>query len=259
MAKDWLPETAFRGPASVAKVAAHVDDWSGAWLASGRLKAAPEWRKADRLPDTSINGAAASGRLPTLNLRYASQALPRLASARLGRAVELSDLRTAADKALLEELVRTALSDLDAGLKRIFLHENNNRFSKDGVSDAPHRSLSLILDEREEVGAILIAEPLLIAAARHRAGTPRPRPTLMSRARAIEDETIAISAVIGRNRIPLRELAQLGVGDVIALDTQASSLLDIKVGPHRIGEKAASIHLAGEHLHVHIEKATSEW
>ncbi|OCC22930.1 hypothetical protein MB02_14280 [Croceicoccus estronivorus] len=245
----WLPETAFTGPSSVAPVAELLGRWSDEWLVKGRLTAPFAWQKA---PAPHGSGNAAD-RPCQLTLTTGSE--PLLAQGLLGREMGAHDLKTTGDMMLVRELAQTVRDDLARRIEALFA---DFKGPADGGAHPRYR-LPFMLNEGSEIFTLEIAAPLLIAMARHRAGTPRKRAQPDLRNRAIENQPIAIGALIGRTSIALNDLEKLGPGDVITLQTDAADLLDMQAGNTIIAHKAASIVLAGEHFQMRIERPIDQW
>ncbi|MDD3799216.1 MAG: FliM/FliN family flagellar motor C-terminal domain-containing protein [Novosphingobium sp.] len=249
-ARAWLPETAFTGPASVERVARLLDDWSGDWLASGRLSVPFAWHRTN----PAAPGRASEGR--AWRLEPDAPARNLLAGAMLGRTIEPHDVKTAGDAALVRALVLAGQADLSRRLAALFGDPAGTSFPP---AASTRFGLPIALDEGAGVFTLDVTEPLLIAAARQRAGAPAIRPPLTRRRDALDGQPVGIAALLGRNRLALADLEKLGPGDVITLETDAGDLLDIRAGDRTLGRKAASIALAGERFEMRIERPAHEW
>lgn len=252
---DWLPETALTRPVLVAPVAAILDDWSATWLTRGKLTAPFEWRKQDHsgIPPNEDSQRVLFHITPNPRTNHL------LAGAMLDRSVDTLDIRTAADRALVEELVQTAMDDLTKRLGTVLPAAKEPRVPNDGQRQKRGWSLPVSLDGKSELFAIETHPPVLISLAKRSAGSPRQRHGLARRSDVTADQTVAIKPVIGRSLVALPDLAKLGLGDVIMLETNTDETLDVRVGPEVLARKAASISLASEHFEMRIERPVDEW
>jgi len=252
--RSWLPECALTSPIAVKPVTDWLDEWSRAWLVSGRLTPAPAWCEARR--DTWGDAGRTTQWQHDSGFHISSRAdtLPLLAGAMLGHTITDRDIRTPGDRIVIDDLVKAAISDLSSQLDAKL---------QGGAQPAPageaEYCLPLCLDAGPEILAITARRSIVTELARRYAGQPRSRPEPGQRSQAIARQKIGISAVIGRTRLGLRELERLGVGDVITLGTPTDRPLDVSMGGTTRSAAAASLALQGERFGLRIERHVNEW
>ena len=248
----WLPESGFAGPPAVEPLARALDAWSAEWLTGSRLAAPFAWERADQ------RGLRSHDRNGTVGIHLAPAAGGRtaLAAALFGVPIDERARRTVADDMLIADIIDAASADLRRRIEACFPAA---READAPPSVAPEYALPITLSDGEVVFTIHAAQPLLIVAARLRAGPSRKPGGLALRSEALVDHTVTLNAVIGRNRVALPDLEKLGIGDVIALDTATTAPLELCVGPSWRARDAATITLADAHFAIRIERPVQEW
>lgn len=218
--RSWLPAAALQTGAVEALLADVVRGWSRDWLARRSLALSGRLARTD--------GGVPSGDEAHWFALGEAIALSAPESARLVLARALLDAAdgdtpaTDDDRRLVDNLVGTALDDLRGRLSSLGGGEGE-RWSELSAGERPR------LDDRWEVAISLgVGVPLLRLAMSNDAlvavikGTlPRPEkagPTSPPAA-GLRGHVVEVSARVGHARVSLAELAELGAGDVIVLDS----------------------------------------
>ncbi|WP_324740470.1 FliM/FliN family flagellar motor C-terminal domain-containing protein [Tsuneonella sp. CC-YZS046] len=251
--RSWLPECALTSPIAVKPMADWLDEWSRAWLVSGRLTPAPAWKEARR--DTWSDTGGTTQWQDDSGFRVSSRAETQhlLAGAMLGHAITDRDIRTPGDRMVIGDLVKAAIKDLSDKLDA----------KLQGALPTPageaEYCLPIFLDAGPEILAITARRSIVTGLARRYAGPPRSRPEPGERSQALARQEIGLSAIIGRTRLGLRDLERLGIGDVITLGTPTDRPLDVSMGGISCSSAAASLALQGERFGLRIERHVNQW
>lgn len=238
--KPWLPDEALDGRAVEALLEDAVEQWSAKWFAKDRM------RPTDDLFSVAPGHASSADlRFQVLDgeLAVASTASGRAAIARamLGAGNDagkpgpdgrkLPD-RKPLDRKLLDRLSAACIDDFCARLGQTFKLERDARWRTDanggampfddarecawGLGDAP-----LLL--------LLVAPVLEIALVRSRlplCARPEKLPPL---AAGLAGQNVSLSAFLGRCDLTVAELSGLASGDVLVLDRDLGTPLDLAV------------------------------
>lgn len=259
IARRWLPRSALSSPLAVERIAECLAEWSKAWLAVGRLTYPPGWRAATGGEGDVAGWTTECGDANGFSLHSLPGAHCLLASGLLGRPVQGRDMKPARDKFIVSHVVRAALDDLAKRIGVLAGAGASPRAASRPAMPEARYLLPVSLDQGEEILIIGVEETTLVELAREAAGAVPARPIPEGRRRALASQTIGVSALVGRNRLGLKDVESLGVGDVLKLETSPQGLLDITVNGKVRGREAASLLLGENAFELQIRKQASEW
>lgn len=253
--RPWLPETAMRGELAVHDILNLIDSWSADWLAQSVLIGPRGWEAADSLsldPTNLIEHRAS----PRFRLLLASDAMLRLASAIFDRCLSEKDLRKPCDRVVIRQVATAAIDDLADRLTVFFgPPESAEASAMRGTS----YELLLHLGDLTPLVVIEVPSNVLVTLVQKACGRPRDRSALAPAGSAVAQQEVSISVSLGRSNLPLGELAAIGVGDVLQLETALGSALDIHVEGKCCGRDAASIGTSDGGFVLQIERSADQW
>lgn len=227
--RSWLPEMALEGSVADRGVADAARQWSAKWFANAAVQprggfavdatgdlANVEWLVLD---DDIAVAVPASSRLALAVLMTGAPADAGIAGATDGRVVD--------------ELARTCVDDLLRRLIQLFRLPDGARWARCAAGERPTiaapRGCDLFDGDGSPLLRILVATELLIEFVK--AGLP-PLPKqapLAPLSAGLAAQRVAVSAFVGRCRLTLADIAGLGPGDVVVLDRDAGSAVELAV------------------------------
>ncbi|WP_375397071.1 FliM/FliN family flagellar motor switch protein [uncultured Sphingomonas sp.] len=229
--RSWLPEAAVARAARAVPLGAAVHDWSATWFAGRQAMVAGDpafGRGVDLARDTAI------GIDDMLAMLMPDQTGTVVASLMFG-APDDPDALTPADRDALLTASERCLADLRTRLAETF-----------GMSlDVPWRPMTAPAADigwrTYRVDADGLGPLLRVAAsdaliARWRRGTlpaVEARDPLGALAAALADQSVAVSAFVGRCGLTASELATLSAGDVVMLDRAIGEPVELSVDAGR--------------------------
>lgn len=249
-AVPWLPEGALVDARTAEPLSRCLARWSDEWLRDTSLSVPARWERSG-LGATDGRGfnPVRQGRGFALMLRANGQL--ELASALLGREVQERDIRGAADRFVVQQVVDTAISALGASVVEVM-----PRVESDGGE-----LFVLPVHGTEPLPLLRIeaTRPVLVAMARKWAGDARAVEPLAPRRASIDNQTLRISALLGTSRLRLAELETLGVGDVLTLDVPVRGQLNACIEHRPSADQAISLVPGEDRLMLQIERPASQW
>lgn len=260
-ALSWLPDSVLTDVRSAEPVARCLLDWSNAWLCTYRLSAPPRWEKPEGDGSSFSFGECATGRGFRLMLRENGRSL--LASLMLGREIGERDLRSAGDHAVIQDITARAIDDLERMLGEVFasprsapLADFTNRQADQGddifcLPLAPGANSALLI--------IQASRPAVAGLAASWAGPPRKASPLDPRQAAVETQPLKLSGQIGTRRLPLAEIEQLGLGDVLLLEHEVSAPIHACIEGQRVSDTALTIIPGDTEFAFKIERPATQW
>ena len=253
-ADPWLPESALTDRRSCEPVALCLSEWSKDWLQGHALSVPPRWERQEggRSPAGYETIGENSGY--TLAMRLDGQL--ELASALLGREVTDRSLRTGNDRLLIRKLADAAIDDLARRIGHLLDPSDETASAANG-----ERAFALPASCIEPIPLFQIeaSQGLLVGIARKWAGNPRATPAPDPWRSSLPEQAIRLSALAGRSRLGLTEVENLGVGDVLTLDTPVNGLLAVCIDRRPGAQEALSVVPGDDKLMLQIEKAPAQW
>lgn len=245
-AQKWLPDCAVTGDHALTTVTDCMSRWNDDWFAKKPLAAAPDWRRAG-----ATAGLVFAGRGNGIVIRYRPDPDWSLAGLLLGKKLHAKDVRSKRDSLLLEALVKKALADL---LERL-----TKALPKGGEGDEPAFELPMKTQRGNELIVVSISRAILTDLALEKCPPPRPLGRPARRAEALADQTVRMSALVGRSKLELVDLLEISVGDVLILDRMLGSPMDVMVENRVRGKDSAMLSQDGESLSLSIERSVDQW
>ncbi|MBQ1496684.1 MAG: FliM/FliN family flagellar motor switch protein [Sphingomonas sp.] len=224
----WLPDGAATPPAAQRALADMIESWSGEWFAGEPMRVA---------------GALARIAAPRGELRKAvwhscdeglAIGLPPAGAMALGAMVlgvpAAAGQRNAHDQALLEALGKDCLDGLKSRLVQcLALGRPVWHQSEAGRGEGPVHRLEIVTATRGLTLQIELSAPVFARFVREALPEPAIGAPLGSGRAALADIPVSLSALLGRSRITVAELAGLGCGDVLVLDRATDDILPLAV------------------------------
>ncbi len=244
--KSWLPESVIVERLPVASFAALIDDWSSQWFAAAQPRAG-SWAKAtpEKLAPEILTTEEG------LALACSASVTERLADLIFGTP---ADVRlTVADRRHLNQVVDACIDDLKHRLQHLFGVPAGAVWKKPDMTaffPGSYCSIHLGGSERHASVAVLVADDLVVRLVR--AGLPpcAAQGGLQPLSEALITQPVSLSARLGSCRVPLADLANCVVGDVLVLDQGLEDSVELVVGRDvhpdlacRIIERDQALHL----------------
>lgn len=247
-ARNWLPRGSLDGGAVAAALAGTFDAWSVAWLARGRVT-----------PVAIVSGDALAAPVDGqwfdsgcgLALAVPGAARDELVAMLLGAT---SSGNGPIDADILARLVRDCLDDLGRRLAASCGLPPETRWALRDAARVP----DIAAPHGVALRGTGAASPLRLVIARDLAIALRkgalPAPVKPSPPKPIGDalggQRIAVAAAVGRCRLTLADVAGLGVGDVLVLDTPAGAPLALAIDDIVVAPGAWSVGESDDRLHL---------
>jgi flagellar motor switch/type III secretory pathway protein FliN len=227
--RAWLPPAALDDGTTGRLLGEVVRTWSGKWFAAGTLQLLGE-TAAVRPADAAARAGEAWEDLG------GGLALGVSAAATLGIAGMLLDVDLGGaaldegDNLLVERLLAEVIKDLRTTLAEVLdLKTGAVRTGTHPPAWPGARTFSIGRADRGFVLNLVIAADRLVALRRSVLRPPPPAPHLSPVTRALEAQSIRLSARIGRCDLSLAELSALCEGDVLILDRPSVDPLDLVI------------------------------
>jgi flagellar motor switch/type III secretory pathway protein FliN len=226
--RSWLPDGT-AAPASAQRALADmVESWSGEWFAGEPMRVA---------------GALARVAAPRAELRKllwhgcdegAAIGVPSAGAMALGAMVlgvpAAAGQRNAHDLALLEALGKECLDGLKSRLVQcLALGKPVWHLSEAARGDGPVHRLEIVTAARGLTLQVELLAPCFARFVREALSEPATGAPLGSGSAALAEIPVSLSALLGRSRITVAELAGLGCGDVLVLDRATDAVLPLAV------------------------------
>ena len=247
----WLPESALIDTRTLEPVAKCLAGWSDAWLSGAALSAPPRWEKSGPGEGSAAHGftKVREGSGHTLWLRTDGEL--ELASALLGRELGPRDLRSEADRLVVQQVIDGALDALESGIEKVLPAADGGEGEGFFLPIDCAESLPLFRLEAERA--------VLVAMAKKWAGAPREKATLAPLRSSIERQPVHLSALVGASRLPLADLDSLGIGDVLTLDVPVGGLLGACIDQRPSADAALALNPSEDQLTLQIERPAAQW
>lgn len=225
--RPWLPPSVIADRLPTAALSAILDRWAADWLPVAEVRVG-RWERGDGPGDDLILSTGRDGSDAVAQAMFGSppEPLPE------------------ADRAKLDRATAACVDDLRRRLVELFGSPVpvDRVQSRHGCAiDLPDRPGALRLSLSDTLLAGWIRASLPMAAA---------RPPVSSLARALDAQTIRLSALVGRCRLTLRELEGWAVGDVLVLDRPLDEALDLLIGGRPCADAPCRLVDAGDELHL---------
>jgi flagellar motor switch/type III secretory pathway protein FliN len=230
--KSWLPKGALDASAIDRVFSEAVRSWSEKWFARNGPR--PLGPFAPGLAGKAVQREGLSWHVldSGLALSVADRATGLLAASILD--ADLSGVvLTPRDRKLIERVASDCLADLRTAVTERFAIGSVEPWrtgEQPGfASVADSWSASLGMNDREPLLRIVAGHDLMIAF-RKASIPPQPRPAVLgSLSKGLEGQELGLSALLGRCRMNLSDLGALEEGDVLILDRQTDSKLELAV------------------------------
>jgi len=247
--RSWLPAEAIQRGIRDMPLRACVRDWASSWFAAGQADVTGD-------PVTTAGPGAARGTCWILAedvvLALAADAEARIAALMVGAPDDPAAL-TVADRAVLDGAAQACVADLRTRLAAALrLGGAGWRGGAPGDSMPAPRWTWRISDGRgSTLLEIALGEELIVRRVRAALDTAPASRDLSSFAAALSDQPVSISALVGRSRLTTTELAGLARGDVLVLDRDLESPVDIAV-EYRPKSLRCTVDRQDDRLHLTI-------
>jgi hypothetical protein len=226
--REWLPLEAVSSDGIRRKIDEVSSAWSARWLGDesavvASVSATPSPRRDDNDGLWSIHRAAVA-------TRFSRSMTARLVERALGVRFEGLAL-TDADRRLVAAFSRKMAEDLAVSLEVMLGLEGALLAQPLTVPDpwGPLGGVTITLSNiRDTLLTVAIPREAIVGlckAGLQRASTPRLRPA--GRTEAIGPTSVRVEAVVGRARLTLAELRELAAGDIIVLDNDLGSGVEL--------------------------------
>lgn len=230
--KSWLPKGALDATAMDRVFSEAVRSWSEKWFARNGPR--PLGPFAPGLAGNAAHREGLSWHVldAGLALSVADRATGLLAASILDADLGGAAL-TPRDRKLIERVTSDCLADLRKALAERFAIASAEPWRTGGqpgfAAAADSWSASLGMGDREPLLRIVAGHDLM-AAFRRASIPPPPRPAVLgSLSKGLEGQELVLSALLGRCRMNLSDLGALEEGDVLILDRQADSRLELAI------------------------------
>jgi flagellar motor switch/type III secretory pathway protein FliN len=120
----------------------------------------------------------------------------------------------------------------------------------------PHVDSTIVLAQREVRVSLSISAQMLKAPEQRR--VPRPLPPLGALRDAVLSSKVKVSALMGRTRLRVAELRRLSTGDVVLLDRNVHSPIEIRIGGGPAAALAAYPCALGNRILLQTTRAGSQ-
>lgn len=260
-ALSWLPDSALIDVRTADPVARCVLNWSDAWLQADRLSPTPRWERHQANGAIGSFSPCATGRGFRLMIR--DNGRRTLASLMLGYEIGERSLRTAADHSVIDEVTTRAIDDLARMLGEILTSKNAQPLPELLDPDASQSLDVFSLPLSNGAGpALLVIEairPAVASLAASWAGTTRKGDPLDPRQDALAEQPLRLSGHVGTTRLPLPEIEQLGVGDVLLLEHEVGAPISACIEGQSVGDTALTIIPGDTEFAFKIERPATQW
>lgn len=225
-AQDWLPDDCLTGAALAEPFKAIIAAWSAQWFATARWVVSGNWTAMPNDADMTAAGVAQGA---GITVHCTDKGRRSVAAAMIGLPVDKAVPRHA-DAKLVDGIAEKALADLNDRLALVVCPETGATSATRGYLP-PSRAFHLPICNAADEPCLTLqaASALLIELARTSAPAPRIFPAVANRQNALADMAVSVGTKIGAIHLPLSDLKELGVGDVIAFNRPVDSALDLTV------------------------------
>jgi len=151
---------------------------------------------------------------------------------------------TAADRAGLEVAANACVDDLRRRVAELF----GPAVSAHRVE--PRRRCAINLPDAPGALHLSLSDALLARWIRAALPPPPPGSPVQPLQQALGAQCIQLSALVGRCRLPLRELENWAVGDVLILDRPVDAALELVIGRTLCADAPCRLIDAGDELHL---------
>ena len=249
----WLPDTALKSKRVYQAIEACAADWLEIWAAKeSSIKIAPS-RRVDGQNAQFSESKAKGG----IAIEYRSDRSTDLAGILLGRQIGPKDIRTQKDGELVKRLINEALSDLLAHLNKALPMPGTEAGNVGGEDQG--LELTMTLSGIEHLIRVTVDHSVLLEHALRNSRPPRQSSPFTARAVAVSEQTLCMNALVGRTKLELGELAEIGVGDVLVLDRSTGQHLDLMLNNRVRGADSACLSLDNGRLTLSIERPVDQW
>jgi flagellar motor switch/type III secretory pathway protein FliN len=227
--RSWLPAEAIQRAVRELALRSCIRDWRAAWFIA---------RSAD------IAGDPAAGPRPArmhgtcwqladgVVLSLAEDAEARIAAMMFGAPDDGASL-TPADRATLDAAAAACAADLrDRLVASLKLGGAAWRPGTVEPETGPWWTWRVADGSRTDLVQIALSEDLIVRIARATLPPVATGKTVAPLSVALADQPVTVSALVGRGRLTITELACLAAGDVLVLDRDLTAAVDIAIG-HR--------------------------
>lgn len=220
--QPWLPDDAVAPQRIQPAIERMVAEWSRHWFPGAPLRASIGRNEP---PAQTGGGGAWRSAADLAAIEFGPSAQAALAGAML--AIPIPASATERDRAFLEAAARPCADDL---LKRLAGLAGRD-IARLAVAPEPLAAGDCAWWPLKTAGGkpvlrLATSRAALVAIARHGIEPAKPRP-LSSRRQAIAAQEVVVSARLGRCAVPLADLHDLAVGDVLVLDAAPEAALDL--------------------------------
>lgn len=222
----WLPDQCLADPRLAGHVARVVTAWADHWLVGARLVVSGAWL-ATVVPDSRSAAFECSNGVSGY---VENDALPLLFTAMLGARVGL-DRPNRFDRKFMNSLTGHALQDLARRLDAVVMCPREKVTTTDLLQrGTPPIFTVSVADEAEAVVIQLKAERRFLVALSRSLARPARKPAQMTAPiAATQSVPVMIGARLGQVSLPLAEIHDLKIGDVIRIGTSVDADLGMTI------------------------------
>jgi len=222
--KAWLPKNALEQCSPEPVLVRALEHWRAHWLATAEVSIAPIYQDNCPLLPSSMKWRST----PDVSLAWREGAQWTLAGAMLGQALAPASLLPT-DRQLLGAIAENAIDDLVRRFGALAGEDTDVETRGSAPVDLNACSWwEISLGAGKPIFKLALAPERLVQLMKQDLGASE-RPVLGSIRRGLGGQTVSLAAELGRCRLSLADLRELGVGDVLVLETKADQPVQLAV------------------------------
>lgn len=253
----WLPDSCLEDRNIAQLFASIVKLWCDNWFVSAKWSVADRWLKVAK-SDEGAEKLIYAFELGGLSCHFSERGKPAIIEAMLDISLD-KERRGKSDLRLFDCLSEKLLKDLQ---NRLLLLENAQGTappSSEYYAPVKARDYKLTISDKTKRAMIVLHadRQYLVQAASALAPPARSLGQVAARSEAIERTQVNVGARLGGASLPLSDIANLGLGDVIALDTAVGDHLGLTIDGVETARSAIAVLPQQENIVLQITRSLS--
>ena len=254
--RTWLPRNAILDKTLEEKCVNIANDWSEKWLTGQpHISVSIQTTAAKKNVLTGVAVWQNSNQSITAILSHSGQY--SIAETMLGFNIPREKV-SQRDSMLLDKLVAKCIGDLHEGFTKLFsLSDFITRVDSKSVTlnaDIDNYTLAFMLGPKEPLLEFYVSSHLMAAARKSDIKSIVTTAKLGNRNSAIEKQMVSLGALVGRSKINISDLKELSSGDVLILDADVGSPLNMTLNHHIVSDMVCELGQNGKDINLNIKQ-----